>query len=32
VIVVGKSGLIDGQTVQSSPYNLPNGKSAKQKM
>jgi RND family efflux transporter MFP subunit len=32
VVVVGKSGLIDGQTVQSSPYNLPNGKAAKQKM
>lgn len=32
VVVVGKSGLIDGQAVQSSPYNLPTGKSAKQKM
>jgi RND family efflux transporter MFP subunit len=32
VVVVGKSGLLDGQTVQSSPYNLPNGKAAKQKM
>ena len=32
VVVVGKSGLIDGQAVQSSPYNLPNGKAAKQKM
>jgi RND family efflux transporter MFP subunit len=32
VVVVGKSGLIDGQAVHSSPYNLPNGKPAKQKM
>lgn len=32
VVVVGKSGLIDGQAVESSPYNLPTGKSAKQKM
>jgi membrane fusion protein (multidrug efflux system) len=32
VVVVGKSGLIDGQAVQSSPYNLPIGKAAKQKM
>jgi RND family efflux transporter MFP subunit len=32
VVVVGKSGLTDGQTVQASPYNLPNGKPAKQKM
>jgi RND family efflux transporter MFP subunit len=32
VVVVGKSGLTDGQAVQSSVYNLPNGKSAKQKM
>jgi len=32
VVVVGKSGLIDGQAVYSSPYNLPNGKPAKQKM
>jgi RND family efflux transporter MFP subunit len=32
VVVVGKSGLTDGQTVQSSPYNLPNGEAAKQKM
>jgi RND family efflux transporter MFP subunit len=32
VVVVGKSGLIDGQAVQSSPYNLPTGKPAKQKM
>lgn len=32
VVVVGKSGLTDGQAVQSSAYNLPAGKSAKQKM
>ena len=32
VVVVGKSGLTDGQAVQSSGYNLPNGKAAKQKM
>ena len=32
VVVVGKSGLTDGQTVQSSAYNLPNGKAAKQKI
>ena len=32
VVVVGKSGLTDGQEVQSSAYNLPSGKSAKQKM
>ncbi len=32
VVVVGKSGLTDGQAVQSSAYNLPTGKSAKQKM
>ncbi|MBI3357467.1 MAG: efflux RND transporter periplasmic adaptor subunit [Nitrospirae bacterium] len=32
VVVVGKSGLIDGQVVQSSPYNLPTGRPAKQKM
>ena len=32
VVVVGKSGLTDGQTVQSSAYNLPDGKAAKQKM
>jgi RND family efflux transporter MFP subunit len=32
VVVVGKSGLADGQTVQSSAYNLPDGKAAKQKM
>jgi RND family efflux transporter MFP subunit len=32
VVVVGKSGLINGQAVQSSPYNLPTGKAAKQKM
>jgi multidrug efflux pump subunit AcrA (membrane-fusion protein) len=32
VVVVGKSGLTDGQAVQPSAYNLPTGKSAKQKM
>jgi len=32
VVVVGKCGLLDGQAIQSSPYNLPNGKPAKQKM
>jgi multidrug efflux pump subunit AcrA (membrane-fusion protein) len=32
VIVVGKSGLTDGQAVQSSAYSLPAGKSAEQKM
>ena len=32
IVVVGKSGLIDGQAVQATPYNLPNGKPAKQKM
>ena len=32
VIVVGKSGLTDGQAVQSSAYNLPTGKSAEQNM
>ena len=32
VVVVGKSGLTDGQEVQSSAYNLPNGTSARQKM
>lgn len=32
IVVVGKSGLANGQTVQASPYNLPNGKSATQKM
>ncbi|MGA6828869.1 efflux RND transporter periplasmic adaptor subunit [Nitrospira sp. NS4] len=32
VVVVGKSGLTDGQAVQSSDYNLPNGKAARQKM
>ena len=32
VIVVGKSGLTDGQAVHASPYNLPTGKPANQKM
>jgi membrane fusion protein, multidrug efflux system len=32
VVVVGKSGLTDGQGVQSSAYNLPSGISARQKM
>lgn len=32
VVVVGKSGLADGQAVQSSAYNLPTGESAEQKM
>ncbi len=32
VIVVGKPGLKDGQPVQPSPYNLPAGKSARQKL
>jgi multidrug efflux pump subunit AcrA (membrane-fusion protein) len=32
VIVVGRSGLTDGQAVQSSAYNLPTGRSAKQQM
>jgi RND family efflux transporter MFP subunit len=32
VIVVGKSGLTDGQAVQTSPYNLPTGKPASQKL
>jgi RND family efflux transporter MFP subunit len=32
VVVVGKSGLTDGQRVQAAPYNLPDGKRAKQKM
>lgn len=32
VVIVGKSGLTDGQAVQSSTYNLPTGKSAKQKI
>jgi RND family efflux transporter MFP subunit len=32
VIVVGKTGLTDGQAVQASPYNLPTGQPAKQKL
>jgi RND family efflux transporter MFP subunit len=32
IVVVGKSGLVDGQTVQASTYNLPSGKPAKQKI
>ena len=32
VVVVGKNGLTDGQRVQATPYNLPGGKPAKQKM
>lgn len=32
VIVVGKSGLTDGQAVHASPYNLPTGKPASQKL
>jgi RND family efflux transporter MFP subunit len=32
IVVVGKSGLADGQTVQATPYNLPSGKPAKQKI
>ena len=32
VIVVGKTGLTDGQAVQASPYNLPMGKPASQKL
>ena len=32
VIVVGKTGLTDGQAVQASPYNLPAGKPASQKL
>jgi hypothetical protein len=32
VVVVGKSSLVDGQTVQASPYNLPSGKPAKQRI
>lgn len=30
VVVVGKSGLTDGQTVQASPYNLPAGQQSRQ--
>lgn len=32
VVVVGKSGLTDGQAVQTSSYNLPAGKPASQKL
>jgi RND family efflux transporter MFP subunit len=32
IVVVGKAGLNDGQAVQVSAYNLPNGKPARQKM
>jgi membrane fusion protein, multidrug efflux system len=32
VVVVGKSGMSDGQAVQATAYNLPSGKSAKQKL
>ncbi len=32
IVVVGKSSLADGQTVQASPYNLPSGKPAKQRI
>jgi hypothetical protein len=32
VIVVGKTGLTDGQAVQASPYNLPAGQPASQKL
>ncbi|HEY6083960.1 MAG TPA: efflux RND transporter periplasmic adaptor subunit [Nitrospira sp.] len=32
VIVVGKGGVTDGQTVRASPYNLPSGNPARQKM
>lgn len=32
VILVGKSGLTDGQVVQAAPYTLPKGKPARQKM
>ncbi|HEU4686476.1 MAG TPA: efflux RND transporter periplasmic adaptor subunit [Nitrospira sp.] len=32
IVVVGKSGLTDGQQVQAAPYNLPAGKPAKQKV
>lgn len=32
VVVVGKGGLSDGQPVQASAYNLPEGQPAKQKM
>lgn len=32
VVVVGKGGLKDGQEVHASPYNLPSGKPARQKI
>jgi membrane fusion protein (multidrug efflux system) len=32
VVVVGNAGLTDGQAVQASPYNLPTGQPAKQKL
>lgn len=32
VVVVGKTGLTDGQAVRASPYSLPTGKPANQKM
>jgi hypothetical protein len=32
VVVVGKTGLTDGQSVRASPYSLPTGKPANQKM
>jgi hypothetical protein len=31
-VVVRKSGFTDGQAVRASPYNLPTGKSASQKL
>lgn len=31
-VVVGKTGLTDGQAVHASPYNLPTGKPASQKL
>ena len=32
VVVVGNTGLTDGQAVHASPYNLPTGKPASQKL
>jgi multidrug efflux pump subunit AcrA (membrane-fusion protein) len=32
VVLVGKAALTDGQPVQASPYSLPEGKPARQKM
>ena len=32
LVVVGKSGLTDGQAVQTSPYNLPTGTPSSQKL